>query len=64
MLDLMMMMMCCMMGGFVLGMQTHYTAQLNMQIINKYTSLIAPSNNPVRKICAMRLVKLGINNTS
>ena len=30
----MMMMMCCMMGGFVLGMQTHYTAQLNMQIIN------------------------------
>ena len=54
------MMMWCMMGGFVVSMQTHYTASPAQYADQKYTELIAPSNNSVRKICVMRPVKLGI----
>ena len=39
-----------MMGGFVVSMQTHYTASPAQYADHKYTSLIAPSNNEVRKI--------------
>ena len=55
--------MWCMMGGFVVSMQTHYIASPAQYADHKYTELIAPSNNSVRKICVMRPVKLGINKT-